>query len=176
MISRHGGASGWVRELSRPAEGRLLAGVCAGFARGLELDVTLVRLAAVLLLFAYGLGAVVYLALWLLIPAENSSLPRRSTLGQILEENLHGIRAELQGAWHYMGQVWHQRQREERLPRPFGRRWVAFFLMAVGAGIFLYSAGLFSWLGPARSFGLAVVALGASILWTNFTRAGDRDD
>ena len=175
MISGHG-ASGWVRELERPSEGRLLAGVCAGFSRGLALDVTLVRLAVLLLSFAYGLGAVIYLALWLLIPAEDSALPQRSTIGQILEENLQGIRYELHGVWRYMIQVWHQRQREERLPRPFGRRWVALALIAAGAGIFLYSAGLFSWLGPARSFGLAVVALGASILWTNFSRAGERDD
>jgi len=175
MITRHNAAR-WARELYRPAGGRILAGVCAGVARGLALDVTFVRLAALLLGLAYGAGVLIYLALWLLIPGERSTLPRHSTLGQILEENLQGIRSELGDAWRHVAWTWHERRREDRFPRPFSRRWVALILIVTGGGIFLSSLGLFSWLGPARSFGLAVVALGVSIIWTNFSRGADRDD
>lgn len=61
------------REATRPlqqvSEGALLSGVCQGLARYLHVDVTLVRVIAVLLLFVSG-GAMilVYLILMLLLP------------------------------------------------------------------------------------------------------------
>ena len=49
---------------ARPAEGRVIAGVCAGIARALAVDVTLVRLVFALLALAGGAGILLYLALW----------------------------------------------------------------------------------------------------------------
>jgi signal transduction histidine kinase len=46
------------------SEGRALAGVCAGIARTLGVDVTLVRLVFAVLALAGGAGVVLYLALW----------------------------------------------------------------------------------------------------------------
>jgi signal transduction histidine kinase len=46
------------------ADGRALAGVCAGIAQALGVDVTLVRLVFALLALAGGAGIVLYLALW----------------------------------------------------------------------------------------------------------------
>src|SRR5215211_890572 len=48
---------------SRP-EDRVIAGVCAGIARALAVDVTLVRLVFALLALAGGAGILIYLALW----------------------------------------------------------------------------------------------------------------
>jgi len=57
------------RKLQRPREGRKLAGVCAGFAQYLELDVTLVRLIWLVgTLFSGGLGLVAYLIAWIVVP------------------------------------------------------------------------------------------------------------
>jgi signal transduction histidine kinase len=49
---------------ARPAEGRVIAGVCAGIAQALAVDVTLVRLVFALLALAGGAGILLYLALW----------------------------------------------------------------------------------------------------------------
>ena len=46
------------------AEGRVIAGVCAGIAQTLDVDVTLVRLVFALLALAGGAGILLYLALW----------------------------------------------------------------------------------------------------------------
>src|ERR1041385_3178130 len=43
---------------------RVIAGVCAGIARTLAVDVTLVRLVFALLALAGGAGIILYLALW----------------------------------------------------------------------------------------------------------------
>jgi len=57
------------RPLQQVSEGALISGVCQGFARYFGLDVVLLRIAAVLLLFATGGGMVlVYIALMLLMP------------------------------------------------------------------------------------------------------------
>src|SRR6187455_31440 len=52
------------RVLEPNADERVIAGVCAGIARALAVDVTLVRLIFALLALAGGAGIVLYLALW----------------------------------------------------------------------------------------------------------------
>ena len=53
------------RGFARSAEERVIAGVCAGIAQALAVDVTLVRLVFTLLALAGGAGILLYLALWL---------------------------------------------------------------------------------------------------------------
>lgn len=66
--------------LVRPVDGRMVAGVCAGVARYLDLDVTVVRLVAVVLALVGGLGVPLYLAGYLLIPAEGETTTMASEL------------------------------------------------------------------------------------------------
>ena len=57
--------------LSRPREGRMIAGVCAGLAHRFGLSVGLVRLLFVLSLILPGSQVLVYAVLWLLMPNED---------------------------------------------------------------------------------------------------------
>jgi phage shock protein PspC (stress-responsive transcriptional regulator) len=52
----------------------MLAGVAAGIADHLDLDVTLVRIVLVVLAFVGGLAVPLYLAAWLLIPDEGADV------------------------------------------------------------------------------------------------------
>lgn len=57
------------RRLMRPRLGRKIAGVCAGFAEYFDLDVTLIRLVAVLLgIFAFPLTEIGYIIAWIVMP------------------------------------------------------------------------------------------------------------
>jgi phage shock protein C len=68
-------------KLSRPREDRKIAGVCAGFARYLGVDVTLIRLIAVVLAFcSVGLGVVVYIFAWIIMPNDSLRLPEPSQM------------------------------------------------------------------------------------------------
>jgi phage shock protein PspC (stress-responsive transcriptional regulator) len=58
--------------LYRPVHGRMAAGVAAGVARYLGVDVTVVRIVLVVLAVIGGAGVPIYLAGWLLIPEEGS--------------------------------------------------------------------------------------------------------
>jgi phage shock protein PspC (stress-responsive transcriptional regulator) len=70
------------RPLERAREGRKIAGVCMGFARHLDIDVTLVRLVwLVLALASGGLGLIAYVIAWIVIPEEPYPLPQ----GQIMQ-------------------------------------------------------------------------------------------
>ena len=60
---------GEYKRLARPVRGRMLAGVCAGFADFLGWDVTLLRVAHVLLTFLTVFsGVFVFLLLWFIMP------------------------------------------------------------------------------------------------------------
>ncbi len=68
--------------LRRPAQGRVVAGVAAGLARYLGVDVMIIRLAFVVLTIVGGAGIPLYLAGLLLIPGEGSD---QSIAGALIE-------------------------------------------------------------------------------------------
>ena len=57
-------------QLRRSGDDRMLAGVAGGIARYLNADATLVRVIIAALALFTGAGAALYLAAWLLIPAD----------------------------------------------------------------------------------------------------------
>ncbi|WCC79457.1 PspC domain-containing protein [Cutibacterium equinum] len=59
-------------KLTRPQEGRIIGGVCQGIANALDVDPTIVRVIAALLVLAAGSGPLLYLVLWMIIPEEGS--------------------------------------------------------------------------------------------------------
>jgi len=69
------------KRLLRIREGRMVAGVCAGLARYFGWDVNLVRLAFGVFMVFYGLGALLYVLAWLILPEEGED-------GSILESFL----------------------------------------------------------------------------------------
>ncbi len=64
------GQPGQPGQLRRSGDDRMLAGVAGGIARYLDADVTLVRVIIAALALFTGAGAALYLAAWLLIPAD----------------------------------------------------------------------------------------------------------
>jgi phage shock protein C len=64
------------RLLSRPRDDRKVAGVCAGIARYLGVDVTLVRiLMLVFTIWPPGIGLIVYIVCWIVMPQDPLLLP-----------------------------------------------------------------------------------------------------
>ena len=63
-------------ELLRPRSGRIVAGVCAAFARTYGWNLTLIRILLVVLTPLHlGLGFIGYIAAWIIIPEEPYLLP-----------------------------------------------------------------------------------------------------
>jgi len=64
------GAAPAGRQLVRPRQGRVIAGVCAALAQHFGWSLTLLRVVWVLLLLFAGTGGLLYIILWIVIPSE----------------------------------------------------------------------------------------------------------
>lgn len=66
--------------LSRPRDEKKIAGVCSGIARYLGIDVTLVRiLFVVFAVWPPGVGLIVYIVCWIVMPQDALLLPPAQT-------------------------------------------------------------------------------------------------
>jgi phage shock protein PspC (stress-responsive transcriptional regulator) len=63
------------RQLRRSGDDKMLGGVAGGIARYLNADVILVRVIIAALTLLTGAGAALYIAAWLLIPADGEDQP-----------------------------------------------------------------------------------------------------
>jgi phage shock protein C len=73
MIRTMNGTNGQ-KQLIRPKDGRMIAGVCAGVGQFFGIDANLVRIVfAVLTVFSAGAAALVYLLAWVVVPEEGES-------------------------------------------------------------------------------------------------------
>ncbi len=69
----------------------VLGGVCAGLAKYLRIDPTLVRIAFILITLAGGIGVLAYLIMWIVVPEEPAGQPSQP---EILDEHVLRERAE----------------------------------------------------------------------------------
>lgn len=148
-------------ELSRPWDNRLIGGVAAGLADALNLDVTLVRVLFCLLALAKGLGVLLYLGLWLLMPQPGVG---ERDMAWVARHNVSELRGELGFSRDKLRHSWLQAG---------NRRWLAVALFSTGAVILLWSFGAFAFLSGTRAIGLAALLLGGGLLW-GATGAGGR--
>ena len=58
------------KKLYRSRTNKMIAGVCAGLGDFFELDPTLIRLGAVVLVLAAGVGVLAYIVAWIIVPRE----------------------------------------------------------------------------------------------------------
>jgi phage shock protein C len=63
-----------MQTLYRPRDNRVIAGVCSGIARRFGIDPTIVRILFVASLLLPGPQILIYLAAWVLMPEESSTL------------------------------------------------------------------------------------------------------
>ncbi|MGZ4846758.1 MAG: PspC domain-containing protein [Halobacteriota archaeon] len=59
-----------MKRLVRIKEGRMLGGVCGGIAKYLDIDPVIIRILWVVFTLFFGVGLLVYVVAWILIPEE----------------------------------------------------------------------------------------------------------
>jgi signal transduction histidine kinase len=72
MAATGGDRSGALRDLRRDPEHGMVAGVCAGLGKRLQVDPLLLRIVFAATTLASGIGIVVYVLAWILLPAETA--------------------------------------------------------------------------------------------------------
>ena len=74
---------------------RIIGGVCSGLAEGFHVDPLWVRLAFVVLTFLQGVGVLLYVVLWFLMPERPGARPPAQTTFQSMNNDLKRAWAEL---------------------------------------------------------------------------------
>jgi len=136
------------RQLFRDPDHGMIAGVAAGLATYLHVDVVIVRLLFVALVFAGGSGILLYIVLWLIVPEARSGSDRLRMRGQaVTVEALKGLvdRADVPAA-------------ARRANKTFGRilsTAVKVILTLIGIGFVIGGIGMMLVSGVALVYGLA---------------------
>jgi phage shock protein C len=77
------------KKLYRSRRNSMIAGICGGLGEYLGVDPTIMRLAAVLLIFADGIGLIAYIIAWIIVPRNPEMetevvAPEKSELNRLL--------------------------------------------------------------------------------------------
>lgn len=140
------------KKLCRSRSDRLIGGVCAGIGRYFVLDPVLVRLAFVVLALVNGLGVLLYLILWAMMPDESS--PALSG-EELLRANLNDMRAQAQRLIHSM--------------RGASQGTVIIGLILMTLGLLFLLDNFAPWITPAMLWPILLIAVGVYILLSRRT-------
>lgn len=141
-------------EITRPWDGRLVAGVCAGLADRTGIDANLLRAAFIVLALAGGIGVIAYGLLWLFLPPVGER--RKSRWTATARTNLGRARGELAFSSRKLRARWGDQTRVYRL--------AALGLVGGGALLLLWSFGAMSWMTSPRLIAVAAIIAGLGVL------------
>jgi len=143
------------KKLVRIVEGKVVAGVCSGLGSYFAIDPTIIRLIFIFITIFGGSGILLYLVLWLIIPAENSS-------GELNEDNIRENAKEIKDKAKEFGKnakVFADSQNSRYI---FGVG-----LLVLGVTLTLSNFGFFHYFNFARLWPLALIILAFAILKEN---------
>lgn len=143
--------------LTRSRTDRVLGGVCGGLGAYLSIDPLLVRIFFVLLVLGNGVGLLLYILLWILVPAEGSTA---TGADQTLREGA----AEIAGRAEEIGEG--VRQAVSGQPGRAGAM-IGIGLILLGSVFFLQMLDLpwLNWIDWDVLWPLLLVAAGLALLW-----------
>jgi len=132
-------------KLTRSNSDKILAGVCGGLAAYLDVDAVLVRLAFVVLLFSGGIGAPLYLLMWVITPQEGE--PERPN-AETIQKNISELKGTVSGSVSRLGQ-----------PNAVG-----VLLIILGVYFLFRQIGWFSWFSGPIFWSLVIIGFGVYLL------------
>jgi len=135
--------------LMRSETNKMFAGVCGGIATYLGIDAVFVRLAFILLIFASGIGILLYLILMILMPSE-SNLDSPSS--QVIQNNVDRFGNDVSSGVDKMRQ------------HPQGPTIAAGLLILLGLYFLLENVGWLYWFNSQWLWPVAIIGLGLYLL------------
>ena len=155
--------------LYRSRSDRMICGVCGGLAKYFDIDPTIVRIIAVLLVFANGLGILTYIIMAIVVPQEGSKV---ATPKEAVEENIEDLK-ETAGKLgrEIRSTLTEEKVESEAVDKVRRRRGIVGIILIV-LGIFLLagSFNLFWWFHWGNLWPLILVAVGLLIIFSTRRR------
>jgi phage shock protein PspC (stress-responsive transcriptional regulator) len=84
------------RRIYRDPHDKIIGGVCGGLARYFDVDPTIIRLIAVVLLLGFGIGLIAYIVAWIVIPQATTSYDMKYGQPMDFHEMARNMQDELQ--------------------------------------------------------------------------------
>jgi phage shock protein C len=109
--------------LYRSRTDRFLGGVCGGIGKYIGIDPTIVRLIFLVLLLWNGIGFLLYIILWILLPVEGAAESGAANAGDRLTEGVRGVGEDI--------------RQVAQTPHPQAGLWVGVGLIALGVILFI---------------------------------------
>ena len=78
------------KKLFRSNDSKVIAGVCGGMGEYFDIDPVFIRIIAVLLLFADGIGLIAYIVAWIAMPVRPEEIPVAKVYNSDLRKYLPG--------------------------------------------------------------------------------------
>ena len=126
---------------------RILGGVCSGLAAGLHVDPLWIRIAFVLLALVQGVGVLLYVVLWVIMPEHAGDQPSARS-------RFNSIVADVRRAW-------------DDLQRQFGPAKVATPPTSAEGSASLTAPVHSTWRNPSVALGLVLLVVGVVFLASN---------
>ncbi|MBW2964603.1 PspC domain-containing protein [Candidatus Woesearchaeota archaeon] len=141
------------KRLYRSRDDKMIAGVCGGIAEHLNVDPVWIRLAAVVLIFANGIGLILYILGWILIP-QNPNQSGSDTKSERAAKRIHDS---------FQGKK--RKERHADIEKPCRRCRVSFMgVLFIFLGFVLLMNNLFVWFTAPYVWASAFVAFGAYLI------------
>ena len=137
-----------IKKLYRSKENKVIAGVCGGIAEHFNIDPVWIRLVTVLLVLADGIGIVLYILAWILVPVNPG---QRETKNTKAEEVVANIRA---GKSDKVVKDIHKKVKDNGN----GTIILGIVVVLIGAGLLLKN--LFAWFNFNFVWPVAIIAIG----------------
>jgi phage shock protein C len=143
--------------LYRSRTDRFLGGVCGGLGRYLGVDPTIVRLIFLVLLFGQGVGFLLYVVLWVLLPVEGAVESGGANMGDRISEGVKGVGDDI--------------RQVAQTPHPQAGLWFGLGLIVLGGILFLERLAemlgidwITRWVNWSTLWPLLLIAAGAAFI------------
>lgn len=144
------------KQLRRSSTNKVIAGVCGGLGEYFEVDPSVVRIVFVLLTFFGASGILLYLILWIILPAS-------PTIDPLSHEGFNQTVAEMKSKAHEV--VNGMRPNSTPVTPQQNQSWIAILLVALGALFLFRNFGVFDIFDFDRMWPVALVVLGLALLF-----------
>jgi phage shock protein C len=151
------------KRLYRSRTERMIWGVCGGLAKYFNTDPTIIRVIAVILIFANGLGILAYIIMAIVVPAEGS---KATTPEKTVRENVEEMKETASEMGHEIRSALAKEKGEaEEVAKAHHRRNILGIILIVLGIVFLVgSFNLFWWFHWGNLWPLILVAIGVLII------------
>jgi len=152
------------KRLYRSRTDRMIWGVCGGLAKYFNMDPTIVRVIAVLLIFANGLGILAYIIMAIVVPLEGS---KATTPEKTVRENVEEIKQTASEVGREIRSALAEEKGEaEEVAKAhhYRRNILGIILIVLGILFVVGSFNLFWWFHWGNLWPLILVAIGVLII------------